>query len=540
MDPQFIRNYLTRLDLINEQLLTEVSRGLLYRSPGDRFIQGDPKNPTATITFVGVEYFPSNPGEYEDEESLNVALAKVKIEYPGIMFSNSQMSSTRAFAIITLNGPGPGQQTYACRFFKKISVDMTAAWKNNDIPGGWQLAKANALKSSYGLKPADLFPANVTFPNSLAVVSALDKLPKIKELMPGMQMLLGNKLPIFPGQKDMLGAIQDDLGEIIAPIALSQGLITDSGAEAAKRDLLNGAGWEGCKISFPTAKNNGLVDSYVYVGDVEIGISSKGKHGAKASIKNVQDGINLAREDSTPQHKTALAKYAKQIAAVERIGSETSKQFPITYGIELGLITSAAGDKINELIAAGAKSLNQVTMSAAIREEIEELIDRTNASTASLNYCVGYHALMVVARDVAAVINADPKFGEACLYFVNINPIIQIYLTAAAAGPDVKVTKLTSLYPPNFQGTILLDAGKGYYSSGVGGKMAFSYEPDKNAASNVANQEIKAAKINAQTTAKIKKVLEPHLNLRPLGSEDVGTHSDSPRLKKPSAPRARR
>jgi len=535
--PTDIRNILNTLSELNEQTLLEVSRGLLYRAPGDRFIQGDPKNPTATLTFVGVDYFPSNPGEYETYEEMVEAGKQAMLDYPGLEFCNTpQPGSTRAFAIITLDGPQPGQHTYICRFFRAIANDMTGAWKNNGIPGGWQLAKANALKSSYGLKPADLFAPNTTFPNSLAVLTALNKNAKVKALLPGLQMLLGAKMPIFKDQKDMLGAIQDDLGEIMAPVALAQGMITDSGAEAAKKGLLNGADWSGAEISFPTAKNAGLVDSYVVVDGIEVGISSKGKNGAKASIKNVQDGFELARAEPSADHARALKKYATQIKVVEKIGELTAKQFPIEYGIELGLITEKVGNKINELITTGAKTLNQITISAAERKVIEDLLDRTDASTTSLNYNVGYHALMVLARDVATQINADPKFGEACLYFVNINPIIQIYLTAAAVGNDVHVTKLTSLYPPNFQGTVLLDAGKGYYSSGVGGKMAFAYEPDKNAADKNAQSQKALAKTNKIATAKIDKITKGHVDIRP-----PGTVAKEPRGKREvSAPRARR
>jgi hypothetical protein len=531
-----MRDILDKLD----NVLTEASRGLLYRSPGDKFIQGDPKNPSATIIFKKVDYFPSQPGKYDSYEQLAKDAQRIIKKYPGLMYCNSPMpGSTRAFAIITLDGPMPGQQTFICRFFAKIDPDMTGKWKNNEIPGGWQLAKATSLKASYGLKPTDFFKDNQTFSNVTQLVAALSKVEKVKPLMGGIQEILGGRLPKFSGQKEMLSAIQDDLGEILSPIALAKGLITDHGVQGAQEELLGGSSWEGLSVRFPDSKTNGLVDSYVYVNNVEIGISSKGNKGATASIRNVLDGVKLAREQQTPKQKEHLTKYAKQVALVEKLGSLPAGTFPTNYAVINGLLDKPNADRIQELISIGAKSLDELPkLKAADRKLLEGYMSRINAKTDLQNYCVGYHILSAVAKDVANHINANKSFGEACLYFVNINPIIQIYCTAKVDGDDVKVTKFSSTYPPNFQGTVLLDPGKNYSATGVGGRMSFAYSPDKNAALKQVDNEVNVELVNAKAKAKIEKVQDPHVDITPLGSETRKRRDElEPDV---SAPRAKR
>jgi hypothetical protein len=536
MNPSFFRNYLNKFDKLGDTVLTEASRGLLYRDKGDTFIQGPATSPTATLTFDKVDYFPGQPGEFADYNDMTTQAQQIILNYPGLVYVNSPTNASKAFAILTFDGPQPGQRSYFCRFFQRITNNMAGQWKNSDLPGGWQLTKKSSMKASYGLKPADLFQKNAMFNSPLEVLSALNGNPKVEALIPGLQMLLGGKLPIFDGQAPMLGAIQDDLGETMAPIALIMGMINDKGAQAAKADLLGGNDWRSGKINFPDAKNNGLVDSFIYVDGVEVGISSKGNKGATASIKNVSDGIAIAKSDNSPAHHKSLQKFADQVKLVEEIGNKSALDFPLDYAVQFDIITSAMRDQIVELIKTGAKSLNNLNISQDEKDALERFSLRINAMTTKQNYNMGYHILSVVAKDVAAHINRDPLFGKACLHFVNINPIIQIYLTAVVAKNDVKVTNLKSTYPPNFEGTIMVESTKNYSSTGVGGRFTFAYSPDKNAAMIAAAEEKETARtINAAekiATAKIDKVLTGHT--------DVKLSQSSPHDRKDDTPRARR
>jgi hypothetical protein len=80
-----------------------------------------------------------------------------------------------------------------------------------------------------------------------------------------------------------------------------------------------------------------------------------------------------------------------------------------------------------------------------------------------------------LARRVSANIKKDPMFGEACLKFLNTSPLIQLHLNGSEKGGNYTVTGFTSKYPPDFKGTVGLDAGKVYAATGIIGRVSFSY-----------------------------------------------------------------
>jgi len=463
------------LNLLETILLTEKSRGLLYRDKGDQFFQGSKDNPTAEITFDKVDYFPSQPGAYANYEEMAQAGQELFRQYPAISWSNKPTQASKAFAIMTFDGPGAGQKTYFGRFFNEIKNDMAGLWKNNELPGGWQLNKAVSLKGSYyKLKPADLFPTNSTFDTPGACVSAIgtrpgttpDQLATIDKIRPGMDQLLGGKLPTFENVGEMVTAVRDDLGETIGPIALIQGMINSSGAEAARKDILGPNGsFGGSAINFPADKNNGLVDSYLlHPTGVEIGISSKGEKGASASVKNISDGIAAAREKGQDK---LLKQYAPQVEVIEKVGTTSSIDFPLEFGIEQGIIDQNTAQVIRQLIKSGATTTDDPA--------VLELMNRVNAKKDNPRYNAGYHALAALARMVSVNINSDPKFGEACLKFLNTSPIIQLHLNGSEKAGSYTVTGFTSKYPPDFKGTVGLDATKVYAATGTIGRVSFSY-----------------------------------------------------------------
>jgi hypothetical protein len=100
------------LNLLENILLTEKSRGLLYRAAGDSFFQGSKDNPTAEISFDKAEYFPSMPGAYANYDEMAQTGQELFQQYPSIIWSNKPSQASTAFAILTFDGPEAGQKTY--------------------------------------------------------------------------------------------------------------------------------------------------------------------------------------------------------------------------------------------------------------------------------------------------------------------------------------------------------------------------------------------------------------------------------------------
>jgi hypothetical protein len=78
---------------------------------------------------------------------------------------------------------------------------------------------------------------------------------------------------------------------------------------------------------------------------------------------------------------------------------------------------------------------------------------------------------------VVQQINTNSKFKEACIKFLNTSPIIQLHLRANMKGNNVQVTGFDSKYPPDFKGTVGLDASKVYAATGIIGRVSFAYNP---------------------------------------------------------------
>jgi len=482
------------LNLLEDMQIDESARGLLYRDAGDIFFKGaDRNNPDEEIQYKSVEYFPSMPGAYENAEDMEKAIAD--LSHP-IDWVNTSTKAMKAFAIITFDvivGRGNlGATWYFGRYFTDIKGDMAGKW-NNKIDGSWTLNKTTSLKGSYyNLKPADLYHANATFKKPADLYSTLaqdaNNNPAVPRILPGMRELLDGTLPTFEEVGQMTTSIRDDLGESIGPIALVQGMITSDGAEAARKDILGDDGtYAGAHINFPAAKNNGLVDSYLYIGkDIEIGVSSKGEKGASASVKNIADGIKAAREKGLDD---LLDQYADQVVIIEDIGSISSIEFPLKYGLEQDIIDDVTAYAIKDLIKSGAVETNNpgvLTLQADIKAKLD-----------NPRYNAGYHALSALAKRVSANINSDPKFGEACLKFLNTSPIIQLHLNGTSSDDNYKVTGFTSKYPPDFKGTVGLDATKVYSATGTNGRVSFSYSGSKEGV-----KDPTTAKRELRTTAK--------------------------------------
>ncbi len=476
-------------DLINLiesfSILTEKSRGLLYRSKGDRFFKGDRNNPTEALIFDTAQYFPGQPpqdsGSYESNEEMVEAYRDLEENLGNITPVNALTKAMKAFALLTLTDEATNQPAYFVRFFQQITPDMAGAWQNKDL-NGFQLDKGTSLKASYKLKPADLFPGKAQFADINALWNALQQSEDAQPYLPGLAMVFNSnpEFPVFENAADKATAIRDDLGEIIGPAALIQGMDMGTGAESAKRDLLPGGDWSGSSITFPSEKNYGLVDSYIVTSNgIEVGISSKGEKGATASVKNIADGISFINTSGTPEQKKLLDTYKNQVAIIDAIGNNSAIDFPIKYGIGNDMISESTGRYIRELIKFGAKSLDDLAPSDGSNSafiEITDLIQSKGADKKRGNYNVGYHALAALAQQVARKINNDPEFGEACLKFLNSSPIIQLHMYIKTLEDDsVEVTKFVSKYPPNFQGTVALDPSKNYSGTMAGGRMSFAY-----------------------------------------------------------------
>ena len=439
--------------------INEVSRGILYRTPGQKFYHT--KDSTKFLDFQQVTNFPTNAPTFQDATAMKTALSNFQGENKiDQIYWFNQPSGALAFSIAHFKNE-LNQDVYYGRYFRVNTGSQQ--WKNTDfVQLGYQLDTPSSRKSGYKLKPADLVATDTEFKNPQEIINQIED----ATIKTGLQMM-PKALPSFALDPKMQPAVQDDLGEIIGPMAMWHGMDLGTQAEDARKFLLEGQPWNTCKIIFPGAKNMGLIDSVMRPAKgVAIGISSKGgKDGAKPSVKNLMSGVNQLRKTRTPAHDKILNQYKEAIEVIELLDKLSAIDGVIQLGIQRNLINESTGTAIKNTIEGKNISLAQ-------RNALQELTKNKRGNAQSV---LGYHSLSGLASLVKQSINADNKINlsNAGIKLLNSSPLIQVYMTAQTVEDKINVTGFRSVWPPQFKGTVLMDDRNYQTNRPPNGKMTF-------------------------------------------------------------------
>ena len=261
-----------------------------------------------------------------------------------------------------------------------------------------------------------------------------------------------------------------------------------------KRIFLSRLAWtwaDSTGVSYPQAPQNPLVDSYLHLGDRVIGVSSKSGAGANPSVKNLYAMIFEEANDEQRQQLRS-AGYGDYIDMVKLLVESSAKLGPIKVAITLGILTEAeaqeAIDVINNKVSMQevnvSAKLNQVssfhTPIRGVKMGVNDVKSMDEASMAKLvrTYTPANHVIAGIAKAVAATINSQESeqggkkftaFGKAVF---NFSTMVQIYGKFKKSGDsEIGMQDFRIIYPPNFDGEMLLNAGKGYTSSGQNDKL---------------------------------------------------------------------
>lgn len=447
---------------LNESVVVE-AKGIMGRVAGDKFVKGEMQ-----LEFQGVTVYPEDSQQFESPEQRDAAIAEYEKQTGAkIEWTNVPNKGTLAFAIATLTDPlNNDKPTYWGRHFKAKMVDMMGAWGNAQVPPGWKLQKAGALKLDIGIDPQHLIKSeklHSSIDDIIATVGANSQGHQMQgELVGGLEQIKSGQNPVFENDIQHLPALRDYFGEIMGPCALMAGMVKGQ-AEDANRDLLKGAGWDKCQVFWPQSMNYALVDS-VFIGPngEEVGVSSKGGKGARASAKNIADAIKKA----PPK---LVKKYDMTVAIIRIVDETPALEAPFRIA-ELGkMLPDGLEREIKSYIKSG--KTDYVGLSADAKELFNYGTPRQDVP----GFNTGYALLALLAKKVAAEVNHVPVFSEGCIAFLNQSSIVQLYCKMGKSGKDARVTGWDAVYPPNFQGRVVLDGSKNYYSSRIGGKFAFGF-----------------------------------------------------------------
>ena len=451
-----------------EHILTE-AKGLFGRLPGDKFVHTDGRE----AEFQRIDFYPDpDQAQFESPEQRDLAIkqyednVKTKIDW-----INSPTNSSLGFAIAVLNNREGGVMLWG-RYLQKTKHDMLGMWTNKEVPAGWSLATKGAKKLQAGYDPQNLIKTENVFMTTAQVIDTVGKNAP-KEVAPILTDVLyglatGQPRTKFPGMADQMEALRDYFGEIMQPLALEGGLIKGQ-AEDARRVLADSADWSSCKMMWPMSMNAALCDSFLIAPNgQEIGISSKGGAGAKASAKNLHDAYLKAEKEGNTE-LIESAKYA--ITVVKVIAENSAKDGPIELGklLKIPGVDDQLSAEVTNYINTGKRDFEGISQASA------NLLSGFKVNNDVKGFNTGYAIMAAVAKTVAKEINKNPEFTKGALALLNQSSIIQVYTSMVKQGEDAVLKDFRAVYPPNFEGQIKVDGGKNYYSSRIQGKLAFSF-----------------------------------------------------------------
>ena len=441
--------------------INEVSRGILYRTPGEKFFHT--KDSNKFLDFQKISNFPFNAPAFQDATAMKTALSNFQGENKiNQIYWFNQPAGNLAFSIAQFKNEN-NQDVYYGRYFRTNTG--TQQWKNTDfLTLGYQLNKPSSMKASYKLKPADLVATNVEYRNPSEIINQI-KDPEIKA---GLEMM-PESLPSFSLDPKMQPAVQDDLGEVYGPIAIWYGMDVGPQAEDARKFLLENQAWKTCKIIFPQNKNEGLIDSLLRPAKgVAIGISSKGGKGAKPSVKNLMAGITALRKKKTPGDQAMLEQYKGAVEMIETVSSYSALEGPIVIGLQRNIIKEDTATALRSALA--GKNISN--------KQRQLLVSLTKYKRGNAQSVLGFHALSGLAKLVKDSLNNDKKINiqEAGLKLLNTSPLIQLYTTSKVIEDKITVTGFRSVWPPQFAGTVLFDDRNYQTNRKPNGLMTFALD----------------------------------------------------------------
>ncbi len=448
--------------------------GVFNRQAGQMFRHPDTNH---ELEFVKIVAYPSDADQFDDVAARDAAIEQLNKSLDiDIECTNNPTSRMLAFGLAYLKEPldssGKESTHIFARYFKKMSqAGLPANWNSKDFHG-YRLQTGAASKLQQGLMPQDILGLEEKryrgIDNLMNAVRA--NLKDKPEVLEGFETVARGELPAtFPGQRNIGTAIRDYAGEVLQPIAIMSGANVGQGVKAAKQDLIPNQEWSEMDLFWPSGKNHALVDS-VFVRDdgLEIGISSKGKQGADASMKNIQDAIKKAKTTSPG----LLSTHADVVDIVNIIDQNSAEEGPLLVAEEIKLLTAETTEFIRKMKTT-AMTVEDIQKEHNKNPQILQVYQSFGAKLNHQNYNIYFHMVTNVAKMVAQKLNSTAGFGEGMMAFMKQASIIQVYTQIGNSGDDVSVTEFRSVYPPQFEGVILVNGGKNYASTKIFGKLAF-------------------------------------------------------------------
>lgn len=431
---------------------------------------------------------PADAEGYPDLASLEAAvLDTVGGDKNKVAWINKPMTRSKSFGF-AIFASDAGQELWIGKFYDRKNPNNTILDKEVKAVLGLSAGgKTSAVKADAALQPGDLGLADNRARNFSSLVKAVAGHANGPMLTEAMNSAASNTPIVFTGGAPLSSALQDDFCEVLAPIAMMNGHSVIVGQlEQAVADVFKGGDISGASLQFPAGQNNPLIDSYIIKNGITLGVSSKGKQGAKASITNIWKAKEEAAQNQTGQ--TYIAKYTEAVAVLDICKDDSGLMQPVTLGLRYKLISQEEADALIETLRSPRASQYQLVgdptnPNAVVKNPLPDDLAKVPPALMRLFKLGGYKpgsyvsflCLAQLAHLVAKHINTDSKidFGEAIRSFLNSSAMVQAKSIVGNTGQDAVVKRINIVYPPNFQEKAKIESN-GYSGTMAKGKFSFS------------------------------------------------------------------
>ena len=465
-------------------------QGLRAASPNEIYIdkdgteyyfqEWDYKYPTDAPAFESLE---ATIEAAQDIEKVNT---QVDIRW---LAEPSRVSRSFGFAkFSTDTAKQPVKQVWLGRYFKAVNPNNTIQDKHAiELGLSPDNKKSSAVKAKSNMQPGDVGVADNRARRIPAIISTVAKHEQGPMLTKALEAAAQNQTIVFEGGAAQVSAIQDDFCEVVAPVAIIKSNSVIRGPiDIAIQDIFKGGDIEGAAVVFPPDQNNPLVDAFILLGKMQMGVSHKGKQGAKASITNIWRAKEEAAKTQTG--KAYIEKYSEAVAILDICKQQGQAVQPITLAERYQLIEPQEANALKKLMRSPMDEnlklvgdptnpkgvVKQATQEdlAKVPEELKRIFTMGGYKPGSY---VSYLCLARVAKMVADHINTDATidFGEAIRSFLNNSAMIQAKTIAGTNGDDAVVKQINVVYPPQFKEKATMEANA-YYGTGIKSKFSFS------------------------------------------------------------------
>lgn len=459
--------------------------GLRAASPGEVYVDRD-----------GTEYefqtwdfkYPNDADKFESTDEMAEAVEEITRTNPNVEIRwINQPGRSRAFAFAKFKADN--KEIWLGKYFQAVRPTNTIYDKEATAVNLTPAKGSAATKASVNMQPGQLGVADGKQRSIDGIIEIVKNHEQGDMLTKASMEAANNESIVFVEGAPFKTAIQDDFCEVLAPIAIiGKHTVVNGPVDQAVADIFKGGGLEGATIMFPPEQNNPLIDSFIIKDGIQMGVSHKGKQGAKASITNIWKAKEEAAKTQTG--KAYLEKFSEAVTILDICKDQGQAQQPITLAERYDLISETESAKLKELMqnpmddslrlegnpdapkAVVRQGNATQTDLAKVPEELKRIFNMGGYKAGSY---VSFLCLARVAALVAEHVNSDPAidFGEAIRSFLNSSAMVQAKTVVGAKGQDAIVKSINVVYPPNFQEKAKMESNS-YYGTGIKSKFSFS------------------------------------------------------------------